>query len=184
MKRIRYILLAVSSLVFILVMVALVRNFLTPRDLKPLENLPPQGVSMQINDIHYEQTNQDAFKEWELDAQSAQYYKDENKFALQSIEVNFFSSKGKVYKLTAERGEFYTDSKDIKVSGKVVVVTDEGYHIQTDSFRYNAQQRKIFSDDEVTLSSEKMIMRGKGMVIDLDEERLYILKEVRALEKK
>jgi len=63
-------------------------------------------------------------------------------------------------------------------------VTDEGYHIQTDSFRYNAQQRKIFSDDEVTLSSEKMIMSGKGMVIDLDEERLYILKEVRALEKK
>ena len=184
MKRIRYILLAVSSLVFILVMVALVRNFLTPRDLKPLENLPPQGVNMQINDIHYEQTNQDAFKEWELDAQSAQYYKDEDKFVLQSLEVTFFSNKGKIYTLTAERGEFYTESKDIKVSGNVVAVTDEGYHIQTDSFLYSAGERKIVSDDEVTLSSKKMIMSGKGMVIDLNEERLYILKEVRALEKK
>ena len=165
-------------------MSALVRNFLMPRDLKPLDNLPPQGLSMQINNIHYEQTNQDAFKEWELDAQTAQYFKDENKFALQSIEVTFFSNKEKVYKLTADRGEFYTDSKDIEVSGNVIAVTDEGYRIQTDSFRYNAEERKIFTDDEVTLTSEKMVMSGKGMVVNLDEERLYILEEVRALEKK
>jgi LPS export ABC transporter protein LptC len=184
MKKIRYILLAAASLTFILVMVALVRNFLIPRDSKPLENLPPQGVSMQIGSIHYEQTNQDGFREWELDAQSAQYFRDKNKIVLQSIEVTFFSNKGKVYKLTAERGELYTDSKDIKVFGDIVAITDEGYRIQTNSFHYNAEERKIFTDDEVTLSSEEMVMNGKGMVVDLDEERLYILKEVRALEKK
>ncbi|MEE9503794.1 MAG: LPS export ABC transporter periplasmic protein LptC, partial [Thermodesulfobacteriota bacterium] len=89
-----------------------------------------------------------------------------------------------VYTLTAERGELYTDSKDIKVFGDIVAITDEGYRIQTDSFHYNAEERKIFTDDDVTLSSEEMVMNGKGMVVDLDEERLYILKEVRALEKK
>lgn len=184
MKKIQYILLAAASLTFILVMVALVRNSLIPGDSKPLENVLQQGVNMQIDNIHYEQTNQSAFKEWELDAKSAQYFKDENKIALQSIVVTFFSNEGKAYKLTAEYGELYTDSKDFEVSGDVVAVTDEGYRIQTDSFRYSAEERKIFTDDDVTLSSEKLVMTGKGMVVDLDKERLYILKEVRALEKK
>lgn len=184
MKKIKYILLAAASLTFILVMVALVRNSLIPHDSKLLENLPPQGVNMQIDNIHYEQTNQHAFKEWELDAQSAQYFKDENKIVLKSIVVTFFSNEGKVYKLTAEHGELYTDSKDVKVSGDVVAVTDEGYRIQADSFQYNADERKIFTNDDVTLSSEKLVMKGKGMVVDLNKEKLYILKEVRALGKK
>ncbi|MCK5422413.1 MAG: LPS export ABC transporter periplasmic protein LptC, partial [Deltaproteobacteria bacterium] len=71
-----------------------------------------------------------------------------------------------------------------KVFGDIVAITDEGYRIQTDSFHYNTAERKIFTDDAVTLTSEEMVMNGKGMVVDLDEERLYILKEVRALEKK
>jgi LPS export ABC transporter protein LptC len=149
-----------------------------------LGNLPPKGVNMQIDNIHYEQTNQNAFKEWELDAESAQYFNNEKKIALQSIVATFFSNEGKVYKLTAKSGELYTDSKDVKVSGDVVVETDEGYRIQTDSFQYIAKERKIFTDDDATLSSEKLVMSGKGMVVDLKEERLYILKEVRALEKK
>jgi len=184
MKKIRYILLAAASLTFILVMVALVRNSLIPNDSKPMGNLPPPGVSMQIDNIHYEQTNQNAFKEWVLDAESAQYFKDENKIVLQSIVATFFSDEGKVYKLTAEYGELYSDSKDLKVSGNVVAVTDEGYRIQTDSFHYRAKERKIFTNDDVTLSSKKLVMTGKGMVVDLDEERLYILKGVKALEKK
>jgi len=184
MKKIQYILLASASLTFILVMVALVRNSLIPDDSKPLSNLLHQGVNMQIDNIHYEQTNQNAFKEWELDAESAQYFKHENKIALQSVVATFFSDEGKVYKLTAEYGELYTDSKDVKVSGNVVAVADEGYRIQTDSFQYSAKERKIFTNDDVALSSEKLDMTGKGMVVDLDEERLYILKEVKALEKR
>jgi len=184
MKKLRYILLTIASLAFILVMVALVRNFLISEDIKPLGNLPPKGVNMQIENIHYEQTDQNAIKEWELDAESAQYFKDENKIALQSIEVTFFSNGGKGYKLTAKCGELHTDSKDVKLSGDVVAVTDEGDLIKADSFQYRAQERKIFTDDDVTVSSEKMVMNGKGMIIDLEKERLYILKEVRALEKK
>lgn len=184
MKKIQYVLLAAASLTFILVVVALVRNSLISSDSKPLENSLHQGANMQIDNIHYEQTNNNAFKEWELDAKSAQYFKDENKIALQSIVVTFFSNEGKVYKLTAESGELYTDSKDIKVSGDVVAITDEGYRIQTDSFQYDAEERKIFTNDDVALSNEKLIMTGKGMVVDLDKERLYIMKEVRALEKK
>lgn len=184
MKRVKFILITIVSLTFILVMVALVRNSLIPTDSMHLENLPPRGVDMQLGNVHYEQTNQDAFKEWELNAQSAQYFKNENKIVLQSIALTFYSDEGKKYNLTAEQGELYTDSNDLKVSGNVFVDTDEGYQVRTDSFQYNATERTIVTDDKVTLRSKEMVMTGKGMIVDLEEERLRILGDVRALENK
>lgn len=184
MKNAKLVLIAIASLTLILVMVALVRNSLVSRDSGRADPLPPKGVDMQIGDIHYEQTDKNASKEWELDAKSAQYFKDENKIVLHSIELTFFSNEGKVYQLTADDGELYTDSKDVNVSGNVVVLTEEGYHIQADSFRYDAEERKILTNDRVHLSSKELVMTGKGMVVDLEEEKFYILEEVKALEKK
>ena len=134
--------------------------------------------------VHYEQTNKDTFKEWELNAQSAQYFKNENKIVLQSIALTFYSDEGKRYNLTAEQGELYTDSNDLKVFGNVFVDTDEGYQVRTDSFHYNAAERTIFTDAKVTLKSKELVMTGTGMVVDLEEERLRILRDVRALENK
>jgi len=184
MKKVKFVLMAIASLTLILVMIALIRNSLVPHDSRRLDTLPPKGVDMQIDDIHYEQTDQNAAKEWELNAKSAQYFKGENKIVLRSIELTFFSGEGNVYKLTADNGELYTDSKDVKVSGNVVVLTADGYHVQTDSFEYNAEEKKIFTNDKVTLSSKELVMTGKGMVVDLEKEKLYILEEVKALEKK
>ncbi|MBW2652379.1 MAG: LPS export ABC transporter periplasmic protein LptC [Deltaproteobacteria bacterium] len=184
MKKVKFVLIAIASLTLILVMVALVRNSLVSHDSIRLDSLPPKGVDMQIGDIHYEQTDKNASKEWELNAKSAQYFKGENKIVLQSIELTFFSGEGKVYKLTADEGELYTDSKDVKVSGNVIVLTEEGYHVQADSFKYNAEERKIFTNDRVHLSGKELVMTGKGMVVDLETEKLYILEGVKALEKK
>ena len=185
MKKVKFVLIAIASLTLILVMVALVRNSLISHDTIRLDSLlPPKGVDMQIGDIHYEQTDKNASKEWELDAKSAQYFKGESKIVLQSIELTFFSGEGKAYKLTADHGELYTDSKDVKVSGNVIFLTAEGYHVQADSFKYNAEERKIFTNDKVHISGKELVMTGKGMVIDLETEKLYILEEVKALEKK
>ena len=184
MKKIKFILITIALLIFILVMAALVRNSLIQHDFRQPDNLPPEGVDMQLDNVHYEQTDQDVSKEWELNAESAQYFKDENRIVLQSIELTFFSKEGKVYKLTADNGELYTDSKDVKVSGNVFALTEEGYQVQTDSFQYNAEESKLFTNDRVTLKSKELVMTGKGMVVDLEKEKLYILGEVKALEKK
>ena len=91
MKKVRFVLIAIVFLASILVVVALVRNALIPDEFKQLDDLPPRGVDMQLGNVRYEQTNQDAFKEWELNAQSAQYFKGESKIVLQSITLHFYS---------------------------------------------------------------------------------------------
>jgi LPS export ABC transporter protein LptC len=175
MKKIQFILIAIAFTTLILVIVALVRNSRPPDNSKHLANLPSRGVEMQLDNVHYEQINQHGFKEWELDA---------NKIVLQSLTATFFSNEGKIYTLVAEKGELYTDSKNVKVSGNVVANTHEGYQIKTDSLQYSAQKRTITTNDKVALSGKDMVMTGRGMIVDLELEKLHILGEVKASEQK
>jgi len=184
MKKIQFILIAVAFTTLILVIVALVRNARPPDNVKHLENLPPTGVEMQLDNVHYEQINEQGFKEWELDAHTAQFFKGENKIVLQSLTATFFSAEGKTYKLVADHGELYTDSKNVNVSGNVVANTHEGYQIKTDSLQYNAQKRTITTNDTVALSGKDMVMTGRGMIADLEHEKLHLLGEVKASEQK
>ncbi len=104
MKKIQFILIAIAFFTVILVMVSLVRNTSPPENTKPMENLPPQGVAMQLSNVHYEQIDQHGFKEWALDAQSAQVFEAEKKVALKKLEVIFFSDEEKGFTLVADQG--------------------------------------------------------------------------------
>lgn len=184
MKKIQFILIAIAFFTVILVMVSLVRNTSPPENTKPMKNLPPQGVAMQLSNVHYEQIDQHGFKEWALDAQSAQVFESEKKVALKKLEVIFFSAEEKGFTLVADQGELYTDSKDVIVSGNVVTTTDQGFQIESDSLKYSSQDRTISTTDRVTLRGNNMVMKGKGMVIDVDKETLNLLEEVKASEQK
>ena len=184
MRKIQFILIAIAFFTIVLVMVSLVRNAPTPENSKPMENLPPQGVAMQLSNVHYEQIDQHGVKEWELDAQSAQVFDEQKKIALQSLDVVFFSSEGKGFTLVADHGEMFTDSKDVMVSGNVVTTTEEGFRIESDSLTYSSRDRTISTTDNVTIRGKDMIMRGKGMIIDIEKETLSLLEEVKASEQK
>ena len=184
MRKIQFILIAIAFFTVILVMVSLVRNTPAPDSSKTVQDLPPQGVAMQLSNVHYEQIDQQGFKEWALDAQSAQMFEEEKKIALKSLKVIFFSGEDKGFTLVADHGELHTSSKDVTVSGNVVATTDEGFQIETDSLQYSSQDRTISTTDNVTLRGKGMVMRGKGMVIDVENETLQLLEEVKASEQK
>ena len=184
MRKIQFILIAIAFFTVILVIVSLVRNTPPPENSRPMENLPPQGVAMQLSNVHYEQIDQHGNKEWALDAQSAQVFNEEKKIVLKKLDVIFYSAKGEGFTLVADQGELYTDSKDVAVSGNVVTTTDQGFQIESDSLKYSSQDRTISTTDKVTLRGNNMVMKGTGMIIDVEKETLSILEEVRASEQK
>lgn len=184
MRKIQFILIAIAFFTVILVIVSLVRNTPPPENSRPMENLPPQGVAMQLSNVHYEQIDQHGNKEWALEAQSAQVFNEEKKIVLKKLDVIFFSAKGKGFTLVADQGELYTDSKDVAVSGNVVTTTDQGFQIESDSLKYSSQDRTISTTDKVTLRGNNMVMKGTGMIIDVEKETLRLLEEVKASEQK
>ena len=100
------------------------------------------------------------------------------------MDVIFFSAKGKGFTLVADQGELNTDSKDVAVSGNFVTTTDQGFQIESDSLKYSSQDRTLSTTDKVTLRGNNMVMKGTGMIIDVEKETLRLLEEVKASEQK
>ena len=140
-------------------------------------------ASMEIKDVHYSHTNEDALKEWELNAKSAQFFKEKNLVIFKDVVVTFYSKEGKRYTLTGDQGQLFTDTQNIILTGSVV---GKGYQgeFHTNSLKYDAQERKMRTSDKVRFQGKQLGVEGVGMVVDVEKERLSLLNDVRAQGKK
>jgi LPS export ABC transporter protein LptC len=179
-KRLKAFFLATSALALASVLVLFWVSVRSRGDRPAFKETFPEA-SIAIEEVRYTHTNKNAFKEWELNASSAQYFKDEDVVHLTDIRVAFFAEGGKVYRLTAQRGELSPSSNNIWVHGGVTGKTSDGYEFETGQLRYHAASRKMSTEDKVALSSGKLAFEGRGMVVDLETEKLFLLKEVKAL---
>jgi len=74
------------------------------------------------------------------------YYFDEG------VQVDFFDEAGRrVSVLTAERGTYYEQTRDVFGTGNVVIVSDTGVTVMTEKIRWDEQRGKIISDTLSTL---------------------------------
>lgn len=119
----------------------------------------------------YQTATRDGIKEWSLEAKSA-YYIDSTKQAnLQDVIVTFFlKDEGKVY-LTADQGILKTDSKDIEVTGNVLV-QNETYRLRTKKLNYKHTKRIIFSKVPVEIVGDSLNLTADSMSFDLNTNRI------------
>jgi LPS export ABC transporter protein LptC len=134
------------------------------------------GGDISLSQIHHAAL-QDGIKEWILDAESAEYYKTENKTVLKEISATFFSKDGKSIHLSGREGILLTETNDLEISGDVVVRTGP-YELNADRLQYDHNSRSISSDGPVVMKGGGIDMRGKGLVFFLDTERALIEDDV------
>src|SRR3989338_3124744 len=75
-------------------------------------------ADIRIEKARYVETR-DGRKEWELEADSAQYFKDDNLTVFENVRVIFYSKNGENYTLIGREGRFRNDSKDMDIVGNV-----------------------------------------------------------------
>ena len=145
----------------------------------------PQNIlndaNIKINKVVFSTTNKDNFKEWDLEAESAKYFEGEKRVALEKIKVNLYQQDGKIYHLIAETGELDTETRNINMRGQVEGVLPDQTRIETDTIKYTHKKRVITTNDKIVIIQGKFSMEGVGVVIDLDEERMSLLENVRAV---
>lgn len=141
---------------------------------------PSDNASIELENVSYSTTNKNNFKEWDLQARTAQYFKDENRVVLEDLAVNLYLDDKK-YHLRAQHGEFDTETRDITMKGKIKGILPDGTEIQTETVCYEHQKRIITSEDKILIKREKFSIEGLGMVIDVNKEKLSILGKVKAL---
>lgn len=145
-------------------------------DTPGLPALPSQDLT--LNNIHHVAT-QDGVTEWTLDAESAQYQRTEKKTVFRAVTATFFLKGGHKVHLQGDDGILMTETKDMQVSGHVVL--DSGaYRLNTEKLTYRHGDRTISTETPVTIKGKLMTAAGGTMSFGLDSESLVLSDGVEA----
>jgi len=123
-------------------------------------------------------------KEWGLEADRAEIYEKEGKTVVHRLKLEFYD-QGKITSvITAKRGEIGSSSGDMELRGNVIVTSErEKITLKTESLKWDAQRKKIVTDDFVRQEKGDTIITGQGLETDPEFERLVIKRDVKVIHK-
>lgn len=139
-----------------------------------------EKAEVKIDRIHYSGTK-DGRIEWELDADSAERSKTEDLTVFENVRVNFYSKDDKRYTLTAKEGRFREAAGEITAVGDVEMDSEEGYRIKSESVTYFLKEKRIASDEFVSMTSEGIDLSGTGLEFEVEKGTVVLRKEVKAV---
>ncbi len=137
-----------------------------------------EGADMQLKKIRFVEDKQGQ-KTWELEAESVQQYQEQNIMVLEDVKVTFYAKEGRIIYLTGKQGKVYQDSKNVELSGDVVLTSNDGYQLKTQSASYRHSENTVSTADPVEIEGEQIRLTGKGMMVNVEAKTFKILSEVK-----
>ncbi len=103
-----------------------------------------------------------------VEAKHFQKYNKKNKtYISEGLKVDFFNAEGlHTSVLTSEGGEVDDRKQDMIAYGNVIVVSDSGMTLYTDTLMWDNKRQKIISEIPVTIISESDTLYGDSFISD------------------
>jgi LPS export ABC transporter protein LptC len=139
--------------------------------------VPTTSADLKLDRVHYTETRE-GVKEWELEATSAQYFKEENTILFDKVKATFFGKEGQAYILVGEKGRFNTTTKAMELFDGIKLESSDGYQMRTRSLKYQAGKREFRTSDAVEIKGPQIRVEGIGLIVDLDRQRMKVLRRV------
>jgi len=138
---------------------------------------PASAADVKLDRLRYTETRE-GVKEWELEAASAQYFKEDGTVVFEKVRAAFFGKNEQTYSLEGEKGRLNTQTKAIEAFDGVKLETSDGYSLETRSLRYQADHRELSTEDAVEMRGPQGKITGTGLIVNLDQQRMKILRQV------
>lgn len=120
-------------------------------------------------------------KNWTLWASYAAMYNDQNLVDAKTVRIEFFDKDGKRFStLVAQQGLVHQRTNDLEARGHVLVTTESGIRMQTDSLHWQNARGKIVSDGFVRVTRKYDVVTGYGFESDPSLDHFHIRSQVRA----
>lgn len=139
----------------------------------------PDRVDLQIQDVRYTDVTESGVK-WEVTADTARYIKKDNATFFEKVRVKFITQDGKTFLLTGDKGHVKTDTKDMKISGNVKIISESGDRFATDYLDYSHGDQVFHTKAPVMMETGRMKIGGRGMTLSLADEKISLLSGVKA----
>ncbi len=117
--------------------------------------------------------------EWELEADKGFQVRGRDDIELTNVTVIYYMKNGAVYTMTGREGNYNAQAEDVVIKGDVVVTSSrDDFSLKTDILKYSAGKGKVSTKSRFRMTSLRVDVTGRGMVMYMDREQLKVLSEV------
>jgi LPS export ABC transporter protein LptC len=182
-RNIRFALALLVTATIVGMVIAISLKGFRPTSPGPVSQQLPQNIDVALQNARFTEMR-DGVTVWELVAKRVDYDKTGETAFLEDIHMVYLKSgtSGSIT-LTASKGEYSNISKNIRLRGKVHVVTDSGMVFDTDSLDYLAESSLFRTDDHVNFYHERLSLSATGMELYAKTETSRFFKPVDAVVK-
>jgi len=148
---------------------------------EPVSQQLPRNIDVALQNARFTEMREGATV-WELVAERAEYDKSGDVAYLSNIHMVYARSRSNgSITLTASTGEYSNSSRNIRLRGKVHVVTESGMVFDTESLDYHAETSLFRTADRVDFHHERLSLAAIGMELYAKTETSRFFKPVDAV---
>jgi len=114
--------------------------------------------------------------DWTLIAKEADFQEKENMAYLSNVKITL---EGKDMTILADKGQFNMTNKNLSIEGNIIAKSTN-YSITTEQVSLDSAAGTIKSDGLISMEGKKLELQGKGININNKEQKVRILKDVKA----
>ena len=116
---------------------------------------------------------------WRLKAEQALIYDKEGVTQLRKLVANVYQRE-RAWTIIGDEGELDRNTNNVEVRRNVVVTSDDGLRLETSVLRWDANERRLWTDAPVLLSRRGSVVRGTGLDVRMADETATVTGRVRA----
>ncbi|MFH1033747.1 MAG: LPS export ABC transporter periplasmic protein LptC [Pseudomonadota bacterium] len=121
---------------------------------------------------------QDGKRRWHIAAAGSHFDQDNGTIDLRGVEMVFYTKDGGQIQLSSDQGEYDPSDHSLSLLGNVQGTTSTGMRLATNSLYYSEDDLTADTDDEVTLSGPTFKVRGRGILLDMANNKAVFKKAV------
>lgn len=141
---------------------------------------PLPTADMVLNRVRFTDTH-GGRPNWVIESDTARLFKEKNKALFEGVHLTFYASDGRVMHMDSQQGELNTETRNMIVRGDVRGRSSDGLQFFTSSLNYFDARREIETHAPVKIVAPNFETQGVGMVVDLKQERVRLLDQVRSM---
>lgn len=129
-------------------------------------------ATLSLDKVRHTSTRQ-GVDEWSVEADTVHLFNTENRAVFNRLTARYFEKSGAVTVMTANKGTLDTQTKDLEVTGHVVVKRGE-VTITSDAFSYSKAYQVITSKTPVTITDGRSTVSGDALFLAFNDDLIKL----------
>jgi LPS export ABC transporter protein LptC len=148
---------------------------------EPVSRQLPRNIDVALHNARFTEMH-DGTVVWVLVAERAEYDKSGEIAYLSGLRMDFMKNQSSVpIRLTAAKGEYSSKSRNVKLRGKVHVVTGSGASFNSESLDYQASRSRFITAAPITFRHQRISLNARGMELGRIDQVAHFNKAVDAV---